>query len=1243
MPRTGSESQSKSPIAVERPDSTDLADPLLELYQPPGSPSVPDDVAEIVSPLLLSLAELLKGTPVAAILPSTLMVESPDRARAAVLCALTPAAIRQGLGNAMAEVAPEVRRRFATVQDKSGLPFQAEIPSMLKMRVVETLVWPVPFEDDDRGALIVMGAGCEAGPGDQSTLVGGFARAISAGLRVIHGQRRRERASAALLEVARTAGSTLQLEEVLSLVAESTSRLVGADRCGLWLLDKDGSTLLPSALTGMSTEFVQQWRLYPLSLESEPLSKEAIATEMPVLVSDALNDPRTDKDAVRFFGDKTILVLPVIAKGQVQGTLMINHVTFHHRYSKGEIDTAAAIANQAAIAIQNARLYREVEEWNSQLERLQAIMSKLSRSKSVSSIANIVADELRNLLRYDNCSVFVLQEDTRELVPLAVVSSSRDYWIGNVDDLRIALGQGVTGWVASHGVPQIVGDVERDPRAYHVPGTPVLNESMIAAPVNFEGRVIGVITLSRLGLNQFTVDELRLLDVFANEAAIEFENARLYQETQKKSRELLASFHRVGDALATGLDPNQTLQIIVDLAAEMVRAKASAILLMDETDGELRFRAAKGLPIRANQTDRTAEAHGLNWQVVKDGVPRLVSDVWSISHMERPSWMQHGGMEELHSYLGVPLTVRGKAIGVLSVYGNRVDQFSQADVELLSSFTHQAAIAIRNAQLFISLQARVRELTGLAEVSQSVATLSNLDDTYRELTKSIAELLQAESCMLMLVSEDGELIPQYPALGFAPEELSGVSLMIVGGNGRPQADPLCPIRAVDGISVACKGEWRRRPALVAPLRAQDRLIGAVLVSERPGSRFNEDDLRLLAILSANAAVILQNAILYQSVDRERDELDAIISNTSDAIIIVDQEHRVTRINAAAEALLGWRADEVVGKPSEDTLFGNISAVPDGLKRSPSLLEVIEKRELTPYFETVVLTKDAIGRDVAASYSFVQSAARGEGLGVVIARDISKLREVDRMKSDFVSMVSHELRTPLGLIKGYASTLLNPQLSLDQPTVQRFLMGIDGAADRLARLIENVLNVSRIESGLLKLSPQQVDLTHLVSVAVSTARASAKGREILLDLPKRPVKLEGDRVQLELVMDNLLGNAIKYSPMGKAIRVALRKKAAEVEIKVADQGIGIAAQHLPRVFDKFYRVEGGHSRRTPGSGLGLYICRNIIEAHGGRIWAESVLGQGSTFIVAFPLSQSHSVSQSDDRVLDLNPEEGINHE
>jgi PAS domain S-box-containing protein len=1196
---------------------------VTEVLQVGGSRSAPDDIANLVSPLLLSLSDVLDGVPVAIALPATLVSEPFGHAETPpVLCALAPS--DHYLGDTLARIALEARERSTGVGDDLERRTRQDTVVQVESSERHVFVCPVPFDGNDAGILVALGAGMSPLPERQVSLATGFAKSIGAGLRVISSHLRRVRASSALVEVARTAGSTLQLEEVLDLVTERTDTLVGADRCGLWLLEKDDVTLRPSSLYGMPEDFVRQWKQNAIPLESEPISKEAIRSQHPVLVPDAPNDPRTDKDAVSFFGDKTILVLPLIARGQVQGTLFINHVRFPHHYTGSELETATAIANQAAIAIQNARLYTEVEQWSSQLERLQSIMSKLSRSRSVSSIAGIIADELRNLIKYDNCRVLVLQEDTNELVPLAVVSSSHEYPVATLESLRIAMGQGITGYVAETGVPLLVGDAARDSRAYYIPGTEVVDESMVAVPINFEGRVIGVITLSRLGLYQFTKSDMRLLQIFVSEAAIEFENARLYQETQKKSRELLASFHRVGDALATGLDVDDTLQIITELAAEMVRAKGCAILLVDDSSGGLVFRSAKGLPIDLTPGYGTPAGRGMAWQVVRDGVPKLVPD---LSAVEQPDWMSHPGAVDLRSYLGVPLMLGGRTIGVLAVFGNRTDQFNQTDVELLSSFAHQGAISIRNARLFSSLQERVRELAGLAEISHSIATLTNLDDTYRELSRSIAQLLHAESCALLLTGRDEILVPQFPAHGFSPEELSGLKFRV--DNSEEEVEECCcPIQSVDGLVVTCTGQWKGRPWLVAPMRAQDRLIGAVLVSGRMVSAYNENDIRLLTILSANAAVIVQNAILFQNVESERDELEAIISNTSDAIIILDQDDRVARCNAAAESLTGWHSSEVVGRPCEELLLGQMPVAERSTKAGSTLLEVIEKRHMVPYFEGIVVTKEGTERDVAASYSYVRTTGRGEGMGVIIARDISKLREVERMKSEFVSMVSHELRTPLGLIKGYASTLLNPQLSIDEATTHRFLLGVDGAADRLAKLIENILSVSRIESGLFRLTTQEMDLSQVIDNAVTTARATAKGHEITMDLPRNPITVEGDRVQIELVMDNLLGNAVKYSPMGRPIRVELHERGSDVEVTVMDEGIGIAAHHLPKVFDKFYRVEGGYSRRTPGSGLGLYICRNIIEAHRGRIWAESTPGQGSTFAFALPVSQSRQHEPTD---------------
>ena len=355
---------------------------------------MPPDIGDVISPLILALSRVLEGAPVGVAIPDGDR-ETPEGGP--VLCALPVVPGRDSWGEEFSLLLPHALQA-ATANGRVPVPAPTSGPFLPDAGPMRLYAWPIPLRYG-RGVLVV--AAGEAGPSSArvESLSAAFAQSLTAGLKAVYQQRRRERASAALLEVASTAGSTLQLEEALSLVTERMANLVGADRCGLWLLEKDEQTLIPAALYGMPADYVANvWSQYRTRLEDEPLSLEAIRTGRPVLVPDAPNDPRTDKASVHFFGDKTILVLPMVAKGQVQGTLFINHIHGHRRYSAGEIETAVAIAGQAAIAVQNARLFREVQEWSGQLERLQAIMSKLSRSRSVSSIASIVADELRHLI-----------------------------------------------------------------------------------------------------------------------------------------------------------------------------------------------------------------------------------------------------------------------------------------------------------------------------------------------------------------------------------------------------------------------------------------------------------------------------------------------------------------------------------------------------------------------------------------------------------------------------------------------------------------------------------------------------------------------------------------------------------------------------------------------------------------------------------------------------------------------------
>jgi signal transduction histidine kinase len=230
-----------------------------------------------------------------------------------------------------------------------------------------------------------------------------------------------------------------------------------------------------------------------------------------------------------------------------------------------------------------------------------------------------------------------------------------------------------------------------------------------------------------------------------------------------------------------------------------------------------------------------------------------------------------------------------------------------------------------------------------------------------------------------------------------------------------------------------------------------------------------------------------------------------------------------------------------------------------------------------------------------------------------------LAELDRLKSDFVSMVSHELRTPLGLIKGYAGTLLRRDAPLDEATREEFLQVIDEETDRLTELVTNLLDMSRIEAGTLHVDPRPIDLGDVLKECARRFRVREPERVLKLDLPDDLPRVLADERRIVQVVENLLTNAARYTPPGTPILPRARADGQVVTVAVEDHGPGIPAEQRERIFEKFVRLDGGERPESSGTGLGLAICRGIVQAHGGTIWVESESRRGSTFTFTLPLS------------------------
>jgi two-component system phosphate regulon sensor histidine kinase PhoR len=392
-----------------------------------------------------------------------------------------------------------------------------------------------------------------------------------------------------------------------------------------------------------------------------------------------------------------------------------------------------------------------------------------------------------------------------------------------------------------------------------------------------------------------------------------------------------------------------------------------------------------------------------------------------------------------------------------------------------------------------------------------------------------------------------------------------------------------------------------------------------VASPSSGRAFGEDDLRLLGLFVNQAAIALENSNLYRLITEDQRRTEAMLHSINDGVIAVNNEAQVILVNAAAERILDL-------PPFSETDRRHVKEV----IRLPNLANIFLRSLNTSRELEEEIQLDPPDRRLLEVETSLIETSPGERIGIIaVIRDITALRELEQAKSDFVSTVSHELRTPLTSIKAYTATLRRRDVEFDENTRQDFLQVIEEETDRLTRLVSDILDVSRIESGRLALKKRDFDLSKLVRIIIGKLQSQFSNHEIKLISPESIGSVCADPDKIEQVFVNLMDNAAKYSPSGGEITLTLEAQPRRVECSVSDSGVGVPEEHLPHIFDKFHRVDNRATREIYGTGLGLYVSKGIVEAHGGTIWAESVLGEGSTFRFTLPLSsRADHVSDAD---------------
>lgn len=406
-----------------------------------------------------------------------------------------------------------------------------------------------------------------------------------------------------------------------------------------------------------------------------------------------------------------------------------------------------------------------------------------------------------------------------------------------------------------------------------------------------------------------------------------------------------------------------------------------------------------------------------------------------------------------------------------------------------------------------------------------------------------------------------------------------------------------------------------------PLLFEDELLGIIYLF-RSEYAFTQMDWQFLQGFADQAAIAVRNARIYHQLATERTRLATIIENSADGIMILDTDRRVVVINQALAAMVGLSEEEAVGRSCAEVLALE-KVVGDDLCQAEVLVGFPEGTSRRCEGE---LSRPGGSRIiVSATYTPLYDEAGHLVNLIVNVHDITRFREEEEMKSTFTSIISHELKTPVALIKGYAQTLARPDAEWDAATARQSLEIIEEEADRLEALINNLLDVSRIQASGLRLDYADVDIEALARKIADAYRTQTSVHRIEVDFPERLPLIWGDEERLRQVLTNLMSNAIKYSPEGGVIRVggwtqhsSNEHGPARVILFVADQGIGIPQDELANIFERFYRVDSSLRRSTMGAGLGLFLTKAIVEAHAGQIWARSEPGKGTTFLVELPV-------------------------
>jgi PAS domain S-box-containing protein len=1012
--------------------------------------------------------------------------------------------------------------------------------------------------------------------------------------------------------ISRRVRAVHDLDAVTRVAVTETGRALGASRCFI-RLGEPGETLPIRAewwLDGLAPIGAVAERLPASNLAARERRTVAVAdtTQAPELADPSLGG----LDTLVELGTRAVLATPIIVFDRMIGILGL-HRSNPGPWEPGDVSLAEAVAREIGLAMHTAGLLEEnerrLDEQTALLKAAQVVTSELE----LEAVLQRLVDEVAQLLRAEAVDCYLL-DDAHGVLRCAAVHGL----LAGIVGFEFPADKGLAGRAIARSRPVLSGDYSHISDAVPHPAYEGFR-SAIVAPMRWSGEVQGVLGVgTRDPAQTFTQGQADLLEAFANLAALALRNAESFEERSHQAR-VQRGFYRIASVLGEPISLEETLDALAQAASEALGGASAAVLMPRAAD--LRLEGLHGLPgalVRFLEEGLDDPFGPLRLCARGRRVlaaPRLADD-----DRFGEEWQQVTAECGYRSLLAIPVESPKSSEGALVLVffaGER--RFADDDLELARNLAGAARGALERSELF-EAERRSRALAQqLARTGSLLATeldpallldeIAGQAPTLLDADAAVIRQLEGDELVVGALSGEAEVeldsrVPSTARLaGDAVQSRAPVAVADARGDQRLlQADPVLAAGFAGYLGVP----------LVGP---EGALHGVLSVYTKEPRQWREEEVEALAAFAATASAALSSAELYQNVALEKERSVAILSNIADGIVAVDREGKVVLWNSAAERITGVPADEA-------------------LQRTPSevLQRELESQTDAPPGERLVSIRRG-GEDIWLSLTeAIMRDPAGAVAGRIFAfRDISAERVVEQMKSEFVSNVSRELRSPLTSIYGFAETLLRDDVLFGEEERATFLGYIASEAGRLTAIVDRLLAVARLDSGDLQVQLASTDVRTVVSEVVASAKQSLTldGHEFVLDLPTEPLDAEADRDKLRQILTDLIENAVKYSPEGGTITVTARRQDDSVEVSVEDEGIGIPESEQQRIFAKFYRAESaGRDLESGGTGLGLFIAKELLTAMRGRIWVRSREGEGSSFVFVLPLAGQPALSERD---------------